>query len=243
MRTFNQLCELIHTVVELMVAKGSNVIADSVHDRNDRFALRHGADRAALNRVAAVNKGDIVVRIEHVRLIRSNIGIPGVGLNAFFVGCGINLTMHIVRIQHNDVVRLLDRRGRRRHLVKLEHLESINVLLAAIHPKHSKVSTVKFQILCFAAECCVCTLDEHAAFCLFQYEQRILTLRIHQPDMRAVRIEILAICCRKGILTGLIYANSKNRRTFRNSHLVIRNCRRCCHKLILCLTVFAGVSI
>jgi len=53
--------ELLHAVVELMVAGDGHVVAHDVHDVDDGLALCHGADGLALDGVAVIDEQDVVV--------------------------------------------------------------------------------------------------------------------------------------------------------------------------------------
>ena len=58
---FGQLKEVVHAVVEFMVAGDRDVVSDGVHDVDDGFALGHGADGLTLDGVTVVHEQDVVV--------------------------------------------------------------------------------------------------------------------------------------------------------------------------------------
>ena len=57
---FNQLIELVHAVVELMVAGGGYIVAQLVHDVDDVLALGKGANGVTLNGVAVIYQQDFI---------------------------------------------------------------------------------------------------------------------------------------------------------------------------------------
>ena len=78
--------ELVHTIVELMIAGNGSIVLEVVHDVDDVLALGERADHAALNMVARVN--------EQIRALvqRCDLGILLV------------VAVNIVGVQNGDVL-------------------------------------------------------------------------------------------------------------------------------------------
>ena len=81
-----------------MVAEGSEVIAELVHDIDQIFALGQRADDVALHGVAAVDERDVVVRRLHLLLIRGKTGVADVVIDG---------AVHVVGVQDHNVVGFL----------------------------------------------------------------------------------------------------------------------------------------
>ena len=92
---FGQLQEALHAVVELVVAGGSNVVAHSVHQVDQRFALGHGANRFALDGVAVVHQHNVVVLSQRIAQ-GSQTGIAPATFDA---------AMHVAGVQDHQVLR------------------------------------------------------------------------------------------------------------------------------------------
>ena len=77
---FRQLQELLHAVIEIMVAGNGDVISHFVHDIDNRFAAGHGAHRFALQGVTVVHQQDIIV-LRKIFLCDNQAGIAPVRVN------------------------------------------------------------------------------------------------------------------------------------------------------------------
>ena len=91
--------EVVHAVVELMVAGDGDVIAGLVHDIDDVGALGEGADGAALDGVTGVHQGDVILAIEvlHLRLQGGDAGIADGAYGVVFLDRLVNAAMHVVQ--------------------------------------------------------------------------------------------------------------------------------------------------
>ena len=94
----DELLELRQGVVEFMVAEGSKVIADFVHDVDQIFTLGQRADDVALHGVAAINERNVVIRGLHLLFVSSQTGIADVVVNG---------AVHVVGVQNHNVVGFL----------------------------------------------------------------------------------------------------------------------------------------
>ena len=94
----DELLQLGQRVVKFMVAEGSEVIAELVHDIDQIFALGQRADDVALHGVAAVDERDVVVRRLHLLLIRGKTGVADVVIDG---------AVHVVGVQDHNVVGFL----------------------------------------------------------------------------------------------------------------------------------------
>ena len=92
----------VHPIVELMVAKGGVVVAHLVHDVHQVAAVGQGANGLALDGVAGVNQHDMLMGFLHGVFVGSQVGIP----HGVFRGTGIHAAVHVVGVEHHDVVRL-----------------------------------------------------------------------------------------------------------------------------------------
>ena len=91
---FGQGQELLHAVVELMVAGGGNVVAQLVHDLDDVRALGKGADGVALNGVAVIHQQDAAARGGQAVLHGRQTGIAQAVLDA---------AVGVVGVQDDDI--------------------------------------------------------------------------------------------------------------------------------------------
>ena len=94
----DELLQLGQRVVKFMVAEGSEVIAELVHDIDQIFALGQRADDVALHGVTAVDERDVVVRRLHLLLIRGKTGVADVVIDG---------AVHVVGVQDHNVVGFL----------------------------------------------------------------------------------------------------------------------------------------
>ncbi len=94
LRVLHELEELLHAVVELVVARRRHVVAQLVHDVHDVLALGERAYRAALYGVACVGKDDLLALLLKRLLHQSEPLVADVVVNA---------AVHIVCVQHDDV--------------------------------------------------------------------------------------------------------------------------------------------
>ena len=90
-----QLDQLGNLVVIFMVAEGREIVADLIHDVDQIRAAGECADRLALNRVAAVDKRDIVVSLQHFGLVGGNARV------AHAIGYA---AVNVVGVQDDNVV-------------------------------------------------------------------------------------------------------------------------------------------
>ena len=74
--------ELIHAIVELMVAGHGDAVADFVHDIGKIFAVGQRADRGALHGVARIDKHDLQPFRPELFGVRGKAGIAEVVVNA-----------------------------------------------------------------------------------------------------------------------------------------------------------------
>ena len=78
-----------------MVAEGSKIIADFIHNIDQIFTLGQRADDVALHGVAAINERNVVIRGLHLLFVSSQTGIADVVVNG---------AVHVVGVQkHNGV--------------------------------------------------------------------------------------------------------------------------------------------
>ena len=101
-----QFLNTAHAVIELVVAVNRIVITDLVHDVDEVPAFGKRADRFALDRIAAVHKGNVRRDGFHVRLVGGNARIAHVPVNG---------TVHVVGVKDHDVPRFhfaFGKRGR-----------------------------------------------------------------------------------------------------------------------------------
>ena len=82
--------ELVHAIVELMVAGNGSIVLEVVHDVDDVLALGERADHAALNMVARVNEQIrvLVQRCDLGILLIVAVNIVGVQNGDVLLGCG-----------------------------------------------------------------------------------------------------------------------------------------------------------
>ena len=59
---------LLHAVVELMVAQGSNIVTGGIHQRDDGVALVHGSVGGSLNMVTGICQQDIALAVGFLQL-------------------------------------------------------------------------------------------------------------------------------------------------------------------------------
>ena len=158
-RLLDESKQLIHTVVEFMVAERCEIITDKVHDVDDRFALGEGADRSALYVVARVNKDDFVAfRFEGLLEVCKTCIAPTVA----------DAAVHVVREQNDRVAR----RFYGSFFGFRKELEGVDRGVAA-HAVHGEVAAVEFDVLRLAVVLCAVALDVVAAFNGLELEQRV----------------------------------------------------------------------
>ena len=102
LRQLRQLKHARGAIVKLMVADGGHVVADAVHDLDDRLALRERADGGALQSVAAVRQNNVAAGRLKLLFQRSKPGIANVVVHA---------AVNVVGIENNKVPRKRRRRG------------------------------------------------------------------------------------------------------------------------------------
>ena len=94
-----QIQEILHAVVEFMVARNGDVVAHLVHGVHQKGAVRKGAQRAALNRVAGVHQGDVIRAVLKLHLV-------AVGGQAGVADALLHTAVHIVGMKNDDFSRL-----------------------------------------------------------------------------------------------------------------------------------------
>ena len=94
----NQLLKLRQGVVKFVVAEGSKIIADFIHNIDQIFTLGQRADDVALHGVAAINERNVVIRGLHLLFVSSQTGIADVVVNG---------AVHVVGVQNHNVVGFL----------------------------------------------------------------------------------------------------------------------------------------
>ena len=102
----SQVQEVVHTVVELMVAGHGQIIAHLVHDVHDVGPLGEGTDGAALNGVAAIHQDDVVGAVLglHLGLVGGHAGVADVGDGAGLLVRGlIDPAVHVIGVQDHDL--------------------------------------------------------------------------------------------------------------------------------------------
>ena len=110
-----QFLNTAHAVIELVVAVNRIVITDLVHDVDEVPAGGKRADRFALDRVAAVHKGNVRRDGFHVRLVGGNARIAHVAHSSIVCCLLFNGTVHVVGVKDHDVPRFhfaFGKRGR-----------------------------------------------------------------------------------------------------------------------------------
>ena len=90
------LLELVHAVIELMVANGGHVVAHIVHELHDGFALAEGTDDVALDSVAIVHQDDFLAGSLKGGLHAGDAHI------AHTIG---DTAVHIVGVEDHDLLR------------------------------------------------------------------------------------------------------------------------------------------
>ena len=98
--------EVVHTVVELMVAGDGEIIANLVHDVHDVGPLGQGADGAALDGVARIHQGHVLGAVLglHLGLVGRHTGVAHVGHGpGLLIGHRVDPAVHIVGVQDHDL--------------------------------------------------------------------------------------------------------------------------------------------
>ena len=101
--------EVVHTIVELVVAGDGQVIAHLVHDVHDVGPLGQGADGAALDGVARVHQGHVLRPVLglHLGLVGRHAGVAQIGYRAgLLIRDRIDPAVHIVGVQDHDLAAL-----------------------------------------------------------------------------------------------------------------------------------------
>ena len=188
--------ELIHAVVELVVAERCEVVTDKVHDVDDRFAVRQGADRSALHVVARVDKEDFVA-FGFERLLEV--------CNACIAPAVADAAVHVVREQNDRVTG-----GLNNGLVRADRVELIGVdRSVAAHTVYGECAAVELDVLRFAAVLRGVALDKPIGIRgvgRFELEQRVSAFFRNKLDVRTVRFEELAVRVDEGVANDLILA-------------------------------------
>ena len=73
-----ELGELLHSVVELVVAGNSHIIAGHVQDSDDILALRECSDYIPLDSVARINQSDIGILLQKLLFIGGKLGVSDI---------------------------------------------------------------------------------------------------------------------------------------------------------------------
>ena len=94
----DELLKLRQGVVKFVVAEGSKIIADFIHNIDQIFTLGQRADDVALHGVAAINERNVVIRGLHLLFVSSQTGIADVVVNG---------AVHVVGVQNHNVVGFL----------------------------------------------------------------------------------------------------------------------------------------
>ena len=190
-----------HAVVKFVVAERCEVVADLVHDLDDRFAAGEGADRAALYVVARVNEDDFVACFLK-RLLQA--------CNACIAPTVADAAMYVVREQ-ND--RIAGRFNGFNGLCSLrKELEGVDVLLGLLEAVDGHVVLIELKVLRLRAAVGSgvdrgVALDVETVFCGIKLEQRVGCIRVvefNELDVVRIGVQILAVCSLERVLVRCV---------------------------------------
>ena len=108
-RLFDQRADVVHAVVEFVVAERGGFIADLVHQTDDGGALGQRADGLALDEVAGVNQADRIVQGLHIGLVGGQAVVAEAlaGIGAGIVFGVLNAAVDVVGVEDDQIVPVL----------------------------------------------------------------------------------------------------------------------------------------
>ncbi len=142
------------------------------------------------------------------------------------------------------------RRNRRRRgrihifllLRQLEELERVDICFVGIQAVAGKISAVVFQILHLVVENRFLALDVGAILRRFKRKRGIIAGHVHEADMRAIQIQILAVC-RLERIARRVAANRHNGQLFCFGGQFCAGDNRICRNQLVLIFVYKQIVL